>query len=77
MTTIKDSENRAALDYIDGHGARAFFKIGDDISRAIGLSNWDEAHRLQCVRLNIRKFQIAGRLFQKLTAEKKAGHSVT
>ena len=66
-----------AMAYIEEHGDRAFFKIRDDISREIGLNNWSEAHRLQCVRLDIRKFQVSGQLFEKLTAEKKASYSAT
>ena len=77
MREKREEDNRAALAYIEEHGDRVFFKIRDEISRAIGLNNWNEAHRLQVLRLNIRKFQVSGQLFEQLTADKKASYSAT
>lgn len=65
-----------AMDYIEAHGQRANLKIGDDISRAIGTSDWNEAHRLQRTQSKIRKLQLCGKMSEELTADKKNSYSI-
>jgi hypothetical protein len=64
----------SALSYIRAYGRGANFKIGDDISRAIGTSDWNEAHRLQYTQSRIHGLQLCEQMSQRLTAEKKESY---
>ena len=59
-----------AIGYLQVHGVRARFRIEDDINRAIGLSDWDEAHRLQRTQLRISRLQLCEQMSLRLTSEK-------
>jgi hypothetical protein len=61
----------SAIGYLQVHGARARYRIEDDINRASGTNNWDEAHRLQRTQLRISRLQFCEQMSLRLTAERQ------
>ena len=49
--------NATADDYLKLHGGRAFHKIGEDISIAVGNRQWDAAYFLQRVQWRLQKLE--------------------
>ncbi len=58
MSAPMDHIALVAQDYFDRHGAHAFTLIDDQISRAIGQHEWDEALKWYRVRHRLRRLQV-------------------
>ena len=63
-----------AIGYLQVHGIRARFRIKDDINRAIGTNDWNEAHRLQRTQLRISRLQLCEQMSLRLTAERQSSY---
>jgi len=66
MLRMSDDIGRAAAHYLSLYGERAYSRLGDDISRAIGRQDWDEAHRLQGAQIRVRRIRLCEQITERL-----------
>ena len=66
MLRMSDDIGRAAAHYLALYGDRAYNRLGDDISRAIGKQDWDEVRRLQTAQLRVRRIRLCEQISERL-----------
>lgn len=77
MIRMEDEVGQLAQRYRDQYGDRATVRLDDDISRAIGRTDWDECRRLQRARLRLRRVELSHQIAERLSICRLGDHSVT